>query len=80
MHHLGRFDEALDHYERAASMNAYGKSIQPWSFAASNKLLLYRGTTNAALGKHDEALADLFRFAQARPDYPGVQELIEKIK
>ncbi|MEE8153327.1 MAG: tetratricopeptide repeat protein [Phycisphaerales bacterium] len=80
LHHMGRFEEALSRYDLAASLSAYGKPIAPWSSSTGKKCWLYRGTTYAAMGRLTEALADLSVFAEARQDYPGIEETIEQIK
>ncbi len=58
----------------------YGTPIEPWSTSTAKKCWLYRGTTYAAMGRLEEALVDLSRFAKAHQDYPGIEETIEHIK
>ncbi len=53
---------------------------RPWSTSTGKKCWLYRGTTYAAMGRLEEALADLSLFAEARRDYPGIEETIGQIK
>ena len=79
LHHMGRYEEALSAYDRAASLGAYGQPIEPWSLNFEDKCWYYRGATYMALERYEEALSDLSHFVKARPEITAAEPVRQQV-